>query len=143
MDDETVRELDADDIVPRLLTACNGHPHANIAWPHYLLHDAVEEIKQLRSNVADFQELSDAHKEVLGKEREIAAEMERLRSALSEARRDALEEAAKVCDAANGRHFNLIPTERDEKAKQRRGAKVAAIMEVASAIRALKDAAGR
>lgn len=36
------------DIVDRLREACNGHPAAEIAWPHRLLHDAIAEIERLR-----------------------------------------------------------------------------------------------
>lgn len=39
----------SDDIVKRLTDACNGHPDAKIPWPHRLLHDAIDEIKMLRS----------------------------------------------------------------------------------------------
>ncbi len=37
------RELDAitaESICADLMKACNGHPYAKIAWPHYLLHNA-------------------------------------------------------------------------------------------------------
>lgn len=37
------------DIKQRLLSACNGHPHAKIPWPHRLLHEAVEYIEQLEA----------------------------------------------------------------------------------------------
>ncbi|WP_395175558.1 hypothetical protein [Roseibium alexandrii] len=37
------------DIVARLREACNGHPNAEIPWPHRLLHDAIAEIETLRS----------------------------------------------------------------------------------------------
>ena len=30
------------DLVERLRGACNGHPHAKIAWPHRILHEAAE-----------------------------------------------------------------------------------------------------
>ena len=39
---------DPSDIVERLRAACVGHPHANIPWPHRLLHDAMGEIELLR-----------------------------------------------------------------------------------------------
>ena len=39
------------DILDRLKAACVGHPHARIAWPHRLLHDAIEEIESLRKAV--------------------------------------------------------------------------------------------
>lgn len=32
--------ITADSICDDLMKACNGHPHAKIAWPHYLLHNA-------------------------------------------------------------------------------------------------------
>jgi hypothetical protein len=35
-----------------LLAACNGHPFAKIAWPHYVLHDAANTIKALRQSLA-------------------------------------------------------------------------------------------
>jgi hypothetical protein len=46
MSDVTIPEAD---IVERLKAACVGHPHAKIAWPHRLLHDAIAEIKALRT----------------------------------------------------------------------------------------------
>jgi hypothetical protein len=46
MSDVTIPE---DDIVERLKAACVGHPHAKIAWPHRLLHDAIAEIERLRA----------------------------------------------------------------------------------------------
>jgi hypothetical protein len=42
------------DITKRLLNACNGHPDAKIAWPHRLLHDAVDEVERLRSENESF-----------------------------------------------------------------------------------------
>lgn len=38
-----------EDIITRLNEACIGHPHARIAWPHRLLHDAIKEIETLRA----------------------------------------------------------------------------------------------
>ena len=46
MSDVTIPEAD---IVERLKAACVGHPHAKIVWPHRLLHDAIAEIKALRT----------------------------------------------------------------------------------------------
>ena len=40
-----------DDLVVRLLAACDGHPHAKIAWPHRILHEAAEEILRLRAEL--------------------------------------------------------------------------------------------
>lgn len=37
------------DIVEKINSACVGHPHAMIPWPHHLLHDAVNEIQRLRA----------------------------------------------------------------------------------------------
>ena len=34
------------DLLERLGAACVGHPHAKIAWPHYLLHDAMDAIRE-------------------------------------------------------------------------------------------------
>lgn len=42
-----------DDVVERLNAACVGHPHARIAWPHRLLHEATTEITQLRAPLAE------------------------------------------------------------------------------------------
>lgn len=41
----------SDDLVNRLLDACNGRP-AEIPWPHRILHDAYEEITRLRAELA-------------------------------------------------------------------------------------------
>ena len=40
------------DLVERLNTACVGHPHARIPWPHRLLHEAAAEIDRLRKVIA-------------------------------------------------------------------------------------------
>ena len=37
------------DIVVRLRENCNGHPHAKIAWPHRILHEAAETIESDRA----------------------------------------------------------------------------------------------
>jgi hypothetical protein len=34
-------------LVERLREACNGHPHAKIAWPHRVLHEAADTIARL------------------------------------------------------------------------------------------------
>lgn len=39
------------DIVERLREACVGKP-AKIPWPHYLLHEAADEIERLRTALA-------------------------------------------------------------------------------------------
>ena len=41
------------DLVVRLREACDGHPHAKIAWPHRILHEAAEEIERLRSTLSE------------------------------------------------------------------------------------------
>lgn len=38
-----------DDIKQRLKEACNGHPVAEIPWPHRLLHTAADYIEQLEN----------------------------------------------------------------------------------------------
>lgn len=40
------------DILNRLSDACVGHPHAQIPWPHRVLHEARDEIVRLRAQVA-------------------------------------------------------------------------------------------
>jgi hypothetical protein len=35
------------DLVERLRGACEGHPNAEIPWPHRLLHEAIAEIERL------------------------------------------------------------------------------------------------
>ena len=40
-------------ICARLLSACTGHPHALIPWPHRLLHDAVSHISDLTRRLAE------------------------------------------------------------------------------------------
>jgi hypothetical protein len=39
------------DCSDRLRQACNGHPSAEIPWPHRLLHEAAQEIDHLRAQV--------------------------------------------------------------------------------------------
>lgn len=41
------------DIVEKINSACVGHPHALIPWPHHLLHDAVNEIQRLRAELEE------------------------------------------------------------------------------------------
>lgn len=41
------------EICARLLSACTGHPHALIPWPHRLLHDAVSHISDLTRRLAE------------------------------------------------------------------------------------------
>ena len=41
------------DIVERLRAAANGHPAAEISWPHRVLHDAADEIERLRARLAE------------------------------------------------------------------------------------------
>lgn len=33
----------------RLRAACKGHPHAKIAWPHRLLHEAADRLDALEA----------------------------------------------------------------------------------------------
>lgn len=42
-------------LVERLRAACVGHPHAKIAWPHRILHEAAAEIESLRSRNAELE----------------------------------------------------------------------------------------
>lgn len=44
---------DDGEICARLLSACTGHPHALIPWPHRLLHDAVSHISDLTRRLAE------------------------------------------------------------------------------------------
>lgn len=46
----TCSALDAD-ICEKLRAHCKGHPHAKVAWPHRVLHEAREEIERLRSAI--------------------------------------------------------------------------------------------
>lgn len=39
-------------LVERLRAACVGHPHAKIAWPHRLLHEAADTITRLVEEAA-------------------------------------------------------------------------------------------
>ena len=51
---------DDGEICARLLSACTGHPHALIPWPHRLLHDAVSHISDLTRRLAEVEaELAD------------------------------------------------------------------------------------
>ncbi len=53
----TTQSGEQGDIQQRLLDACNGHPHAKIAWPHRLLHDAELTIGCPRACLAGAHEL--------------------------------------------------------------------------------------
>lgn len=112
--------VSAKDIVACLNDACVGHPHAKIAWPHNLLHDAATEITRLREQLAEAErqrdaeyeraesqaalvncaccydeptDLCEAHKRVL--DRLVADQRDA-------AQAEALEKAAKVCDEVAG-----------------------------------------
>lgn len=39
------------DTIARLQAFCKGHPNAEIPWPHYVLHQAIEELKLARGIV--------------------------------------------------------------------------------------------
>ena len=39
---------DVDVLIDRLKAACDGHPAAKVAWPHRLLHDAIEALEAHR-----------------------------------------------------------------------------------------------
>ena len=41
------------DLVERLRAACNGHPHAKIAWPHRILHEAADRIEALERELSE------------------------------------------------------------------------------------------
>lgn len=41
------------EMVERLREACVGHPHAKIAWPHRLLHDAASRLESLEALFAE------------------------------------------------------------------------------------------
>lgn len=47
--EEAQRAVDSAFIGGRLRDACNGHPSAQIPWPHALLHDAANAIESLRA----------------------------------------------------------------------------------------------
>ena len=40
-----------DGLVGRLREACNGHPYAEIRWPHRILHEAADEIERLNTEL--------------------------------------------------------------------------------------------
>lgn len=44
------------DIAAKLRTACVGHPHAKILWPHRLLHEAADRLEQLEAENARLRE---------------------------------------------------------------------------------------
>lgn len=41
-----------DDLVSRLREQCNGHPHAKIAWPHRILHEAATALEAKDAEIA-------------------------------------------------------------------------------------------
>ena len=51
------------DIKAKLLAACNGHPAAEIPWPHRLLHDAVEHIDSQQARIEELEAGIRKHKE--------------------------------------------------------------------------------
>lgn len=40
------------EIAKELREACSGHPHANIAWPHRLLHEAADALDAAHKRIA-------------------------------------------------------------------------------------------
>jgi len=48
------------DLVERLRAACNGHPHAKIAWPHRILHEAADRIEALERERAALRDERDS-----------------------------------------------------------------------------------
>src|SRR6266540_1265606 len=41
------------EVQAKLLQSCNGHPNAEISWPHYILHQAHAAIEQLQRQLTD------------------------------------------------------------------------------------------
>ena len=56
------------DLIERLKDACVGKPHAKIAWPHRLLHDAAAEITRLTSALAASEEARRAERAAVVRE---------------------------------------------------------------------------
>lgn len=54
--------MGVDDIRDRLMQAANGHPNAEIPWPHRVLHDAKAEIDRLQSELEKTNEERDKFK---------------------------------------------------------------------------------
>ena len=48
------------EIVKRIRAACDGHPAAQIPWPHLLLHEAADDIERLEAALKEIAELDDA-----------------------------------------------------------------------------------
>jgi hypothetical protein len=71
-------EVPNEDIVDRLRRFANGHPHAKIPWPHYVLHEGADEIIALRQKCEEL-------------ERDLAAEKKR-RDRQAQMQADKLEE---------------------------------------------------
>lgn len=44
-------------IQARLRGACVGHPHAKIPWPHYLLHEAANELDAKQREIDNLKDL--------------------------------------------------------------------------------------
>ena len=49
--------MDTRELIERVRAACNGHPHAKIAWPHRILHEAAA---ALSSQAAEIERLREA-----------------------------------------------------------------------------------
>jgi len=52
-------------VAAKLRAACDGHPHATIAWPHRILHEGADEIERLE-NVLRLKEsqFANCHQEI-------------------------------------------------------------------------------
>jgi regulator of replication initiation timing len=53
------------DLVATLREHCIGHPHAKIAWPHRLLHDAATTLETLSSENAALKQENEKLQEAL------------------------------------------------------------------------------
>lgn len=73
------------DIVAKLRQACKGHPHAKIAWPHRLLHEAADTIKALKQRIADLERSEAATQKLYQSWHDRALKAEHLMAQLSHA----------------------------------------------------------
>ncbi len=82
-----------DDLVSRLREQCNGHPHAKIAWPHRILHEAAIALEAKDAEIARLTTcLSNAEDQFQAKVGEVIA----LRDRITDLERQLAEEPTKA-----------------------------------------------
>jgi hypothetical protein len=117
-------------IAERLRAACDGHPAANIPWPHRVLHEAADEIARLELQVKTYRDTTHVLREEL---KFISASTIEACAKVADTRADICADAVAKIDA--GELYQDIPT-----AKATENCARMEAVHIASLIRALSQA---